>query len=112
MYIMYICMFQVRLLYFLLIGLPKTRPSPLQTALNAAARLIARLPRYSHISSYNKGHLHWLPISSCIEYKVLLKFQMGVSPKYLRDAIRLPTSVSSLRRLRSLDRAGALCLSD
>src|SRR6218665_2575700 len=33
----------------LLIGLPKTRLSPLQTVLNAAARLIARLPRYSHI---------------------------------------------------------------
>src|SRR6218665_3027694 len=28
---------------------------------------------------------------------------MGVAPKYLRDAIRLPTSASSLRPLRSLD---------
>src|SRR6218665_2347027 len=61
--------------------------------LNAAARLIARLPRYSHISYYIKEHLHWLPISTRIEYKVLLivlKAQMGVAPKYLRDAIRLP----------------------
>src|SRR6218665_1895770 len=33
-----------------LIGLRKTRLSPLQTVLNAAVRLIARLPRYSHIS--------------------------------------------------------------
>src|SRR6218665_1593125 len=41
----------------LLIGLPKTRLSPLQTVLNAATRLIARLPRYSHIS-YVKEHLH------------------------------------------------------
>src|SRR6218665_814925 len=58
--------------------------------LNAAARLIARLPRYSHISYYIKEHLHWLPISTRIEYKVLLivlKAQMGVAPKYLRDAI-------------------------
>src|SRR6218665_1348813 len=47
----------------LLIGLPKTRLSPLQIVLNAAARLIARLPRYSHISYYIKEHLHWLPIS-------------------------------------------------
>ena len=37
-----------------------------------AARLIARLPRYSHISYYIKEHLHWLPISTRIEYKVLL----------------------------------------
>ena len=70
----------------LLIGLPKTRLSPFQTVLNAAARLIARLPCYSHISSYMyiKEHLHWLPISTRIEYKVLLivlKAQMGVAPK-------------------------------
>ena len=68
------------------------------------AQLIARLPRYSHISSYSKGHLHWLPISTRIDYKVMLKAQMGVAPKYLRDTIRLPTSASSLRSLRSLDR--------
>src|SRR6218665_1969508 len=47
---------------------------------------------YSHISSYIKHHLHWLPISTRVEYKVLLivlKAQMGVAPKYLRDVIRL-----------------------
>src|SRR6218665_456680 len=93
----------------LLIGLPKTRLSPLQTVLNAAARLIARLPRYSYISYYIKEHLHWLPISTRIEYKVLLivlKAQTGVAPKYLRDAIRLPTSATSLRPLRSMDVIG------
>src|SRR6218665_2918108 len=47
--------------------IPKTRLSPLQTVLNAAARLIARLPRYSHISYYIREHLHWLPISTRIE---------------------------------------------
>src|SRR6218665_3392767 len=71
------------------------------------ARRIARLPRYSHVSSYIKEHLHWPPLSTRIEYKVLLivlKAQMAVAPKYLRDAIRLPTSASSFRPLRSLDR--------
>src|SRR6218665_1811770 len=74
---------------------------------NAAVRLNARLLRYSHISYYIKEHLHWLPISTRIEYKVLhivLKAQMGVAPKYLRDAIRLPTSASSLPSLPSLER--------
>src|SRR6218665_2583777 len=52
----------------LLIGLPKTRLSPVQTVLNAAAQLIACLPRYSHISHYITEHLHWLPISTRIEY--------------------------------------------
>ena len=36
----------------LLVGLPKIRLSPLQSVLNTAARLIARLPRYSHISTF------------------------------------------------------------
>jgi len=42
-----------------------------------------------------------------MEYTVLLvvlKAQMGVAPKYLYDVIRLTTSASSLRPLRSLDR--------
>src|SRR6218665_603030 len=92
------------------ISLPKPSPSlsvlpfpSIYTVLNTAARLIARLPRYSHISYNIKEHLHWLPISTRIEYKVLLivlKAQMGVAPKYLRDAIRLPTSATSLRPLR------------
>src|SRR6218665_2611165 len=61
----------------------------------------------SNISYYIKEHLRWVPFSIRIEYKVLLivlKAQMGVAPKYLRDAIRLPTSATSLRPLRSLDR--------
>jgi len=43
--------------------------------------------------------------STRIEYKVLLivlMVQIGVAPKYPRDAIRLPTSASSLRPLREL----------
>src|SRR5688572_14894453 len=44
----------------LLIGLPKVRLSPV---LNAAARLIAHLPKYFHISSFMVNQLHWLPLS-------------------------------------------------
>ena len=36
----------------LLIGLPKSRLAPLQSVLNAAARLIAHIPRFSHISTF------------------------------------------------------------
>src|SRR6218665_152841 len=42
-----------------LIGLPQTRLAPLQSVLNAAARMIARLPPYSHISDYMINELHW-----------------------------------------------------
>ena len=55
----------------LLIGLPKLRLAPLQSVLNAAARLIARLPRFSHISTFMTEHLHWLPITARINFKIL-----------------------------------------
>src|SRR6218665_2599292 len=46
----------------LLICLPKVRLSPIQSVLNAAARLVGRLPRTSHISAFMFDHLHWLPL--------------------------------------------------
>ena len=90
-----------------LIGLPKVRLAPLQSVLNAAARLIARLPRFSHISTFMTEQLHWLPLSVRIQFKVLilvLKSQMGLAPKYLCDQIHRPLSATSLRPLRSSDR--------
>ena len=90
-----------------LIGLPKVRLAPLQSVLNAAARLIARLPRFSHISTFMTEQLHWLPLSARIQFKVLIlviKSQMGLAPKYLCDQIHRPLSATSLRPLRSSDR--------
>ena len=91
----------------LLAGLPKVRLSSLQSVLNSAARLIARLPRFSHISTYMTDELHWLPVASRIRYKILLmvsRTQQGRAPKYLCDLMCKPTSAVSLRPLRSLDR--------
>ena len=88
-------------------GLPKLRLSLLQSVLNAAARLIARLPRFSHISDYMTEVLHWLPITSRIHYKILLlvsKSQLGLAPKYLSDFMHKPLSATSARPLRSTDR--------
>src|SRR6218665_2368789 len=55
----------------LLIGLPKSRLAPLQSVLNAAARLIARIPRFSHISTFMTEQLHWLPLSARIHFKII-----------------------------------------
>src|ERR1043165_3112579 len=68
----------------LLVGLPKVRLSPLQSVLNTAARLIARLPRYSHISTFMFDDLHWLPLHARIQFKILtliFKAQRGLAPK-------------------------------
>src|SRR6218665_2368732 len=91
----------------LLIGLPKVRLSPIQSVLNAAARLIRRLPRTYLISAFMFDHLHWLPLIARIQLKVLTliyRSHIGQAPRYLRDLFRLPSSAISLRPLRSLDR--------
>ena len=78
---------------------------PLQSVLNAAVKLIARLPRNSNISAFMFDDRHWLP--NRIQLKVLAliyRSYIGQSPWYLRDIIRLPSSDISLRSLRSLDR--------
>jgi len=87
----------------LLVGLPKVCLSPLQSVLNAAARLIVRFPRTSHISALMFDHLHWLPFIAQIQLKVLTLIYSCQAPRYLRDLIRLLSSAISLRPLRSLD---------
>ena len=77
----------------LLVGLPKVRLSPIQSVLNAAARLIARLPRTSRISAFMFNHLHWLPLIARIQLKVLTLIyhsHIGQAPRYLRDLSPYP----------------------
>ena len=71
----------------------------------------ARLPRYSHISTYMTDVLYWLPVASRIQYKVLLlvlRTQLGLAPKYLCDLMRKPLSAVPSRPLRSADRLDLL----
>src|SRR6218665_1182897 len=76
-----------------------------------AARMIARLPPYSHISDYMIKELHWLPILARVRYKVLLlvaKSQQGLAPRYLCELMSKPLSARSSRPLRSADSCGLL----
>src|SRR6218665_3390709 len=85
----------------LLIGFPKTRLAPVQSVLNAAARMIARLPPYSHISDYMINELHWLQSLARVRYKVLLlvaKSQQGLAPQYLFEVMSKPPSAAPLVR--------------
>jgi len=75
-------------------------------SLIAAARLIARLPPYSHISAYMINDLYWLPILVPIRCKVLIlvgKSQKGLAPKYLCELMCKPFSAGSSRPLHSAD---------
>src|SRR6218665_1599168 len=77
----------------------------------SAARMIARLPRYSHISDYMINELHWLPILAHVRYKVLLlvaRSQQGLAPKYLCELMSKPPSARSSRPLHYADHCDLL----
>ena len=64
---------------------------PLNRLLYSAARTIYRIPKYSrtHITPYLKS-LHWLPITQCIQYKILLMIHHATyynNPDYLTDLL-------------------------
>ena len=71
-----------------LAGLPKFRIRQLQSVLNCAARVVAKLPKFSHISIYMRDTLHWLPIEDRITFKIILKGRtsiIGAAPEYIRE---------------------------
>ena len=62
----------------------------LQKILNAAARVICVIPKFDHITSF-LTKLHWLPIYSRIQYKILLlvlKALEGKAPVQIRDFLK------------------------
>ena len=75
----------------LLYGLPNTSLSKLQRVQNTAARIISRTSRHSHITPTLK-ELHWLPIQSRIEYKIMMntfKALHAQAPAYIGEAIHV-----------------------
>ena len=87
----------------LLAGIHDTLLTDLQHVQNSAARLITGTGKYDHISPVLK-ELHWLPVKSRIDFKILLlayKAIHGTGPKYLRDLLQLYVPG---RRLRSSDK--------
>ena len=80
----------------LLYGLPNSHIMKLQRIQNAAARLVMGSPRFCHVTPL-LYHLHWLPISYRIKFKILLltfKCLIGQAPDYL---IKLITARTQLR---------------
>ena len=94
----------------LLIDIPKSRMSPLKLVLNAAARLIARLTRFSHISTFMTENLQRLQSIARIRCKIISFFISfsGQTSHHLCNLFRRPLSATSYRPLRSLDRHGLL----
>lgn len=90
----------------LLSGCSNKSLKTLQLVQNAAARVLTRTRKRDHISPV-LASLHWLPVKSRIEFKILLltyKALNGLAPSYLKELI-VPYYPS--RTLRSQD-AGLL----
>ena len=67
----------------------KENVSKLQAVQNNAARLITLTQKQEHITPVLKS-LHWLPVISRIDFKVLLliyKSLNGLAPQYLKDLL-------------------------
>ena len=79
--------------------LPDNSLYRLQKIQNTAARILARLPRFSHISA-TLFDLHWLPIRYRITFKIcILTYQAyhRTAPSYLCDLIVPYVNTRSLR---------------
>ena len=66
--------------------------SPIQSVLNAAARLLARLHRASHIYGFMLDYLHWLPFFALVQLRILTliyRSHIGQAPRYLRVLVCL-----------------------
>ena len=75
----------------LLAGSPHVLLDKIQRVTNCSARLIFKVPKSAHISPFLYD-LHWLPISSRIQYKIaLICFHIvsGTAPPYLSELLHL-----------------------
>ena len=88
----------------LLAGIPQYQAQRIQRILNAAARLIYRCPRISHITPILIA-LHWLPIKYQVEFKIVLlvyKALNNMAPIYISELL-IPKPSCERWTLRSDD---------
>src|SRR6218665_1038238 len=87
-------------------GLPATRLSCLGRVLRSAARLIGRIHKYDHISTYMRDILSWLPARQRIEYRMgalVWRCLLGLAPVYLVEFCGPTKSARSSLSLCSAD---------
>ncbi|GAA6093889.1 uncharacterized protein LOC116685831, partial [Tachysurus ichikawai] len=80
-------------------GLNQSLLNRLQMVQNAAARLLSKTSKRSHITPVLHS-LHWLPVRFRVEYKVLMfvfKAINGLAPAYLTELIKVYQPARSLR---------------
>jgi hypothetical protein len=86
-----------------LAGIPTSLLSRFQSVMNAAARTVADLRRYDHIS-LSLASLHWLRAPERVVFKLAVlvyRCLHGTAPRYLACQLRQVADMPSRRRLRS-----------
>ena len=86
-----------------LAGVPAYAISRLQSALNAAARLVFSLQKYDSVTLLLQ-ELHWLKVEQRIEYKLAVlvyRSLHGIAPPYLANDFRRVADLGTWRCLRS-----------
>ena len=85
-------------------GITKAQLTKLQSILNAAARLVARLRKFDHISPVLRDDLHWLPVQQRIDFKISVmayRCMHGTAPDYLTSMFTSLADDHGRRHLRS-----------
>ena len=91
-------------------GITTVQTERVQRILNAAARLVLRIPKFAPVSALIRDNLHWLPAAQRIKFKILLLVANCINqraPLYLQELCVLVSAVPGRRHLRSADQ---LCL--
>ena len=88
----------------LFIGIPGKTIQKLQYIQNSTARVLMRARKHEHITPILQS-LHWLPVSSRINFKILLfthKCIYGHAPTFLQELITLQSTTRTLRSTNTL----------
>ena len=92
-------------------GITTVQTERVQRILNAAARLVLRIPKFAPVSALIRDSLHWLPAAQRIKFKILLlhgrKLHQPKSTVVSAELCVLVSAVPGRWQLRSADQ---LCL--
>ena len=86
---------------------------PMQSVLNASARLIVKKRKYDQISATNRDELHWLPVQQRIDYKpcnFIYKCLHHSVPSYLLSVCIRVDEIEFRRHFRSAARRDRVVL--
>ena len=85
-------------------GISVAQTDRVQRILNAAARLLLRIPRFAPVAALIRDHLHWLSAAQRIRFKILLLVSKCIhqrAPPYLQE-LCVPASTVVGRRICDL----------